>query len=344
MKANSFLSVQYLRALAVAMVVFHHTRGPAAWLFNPLSTLNFGGGGVDLFFVISGFVIWTATRRERTVEFIQHRLIRIVPMYWCAMTVFAVVSLTGFYIPPAGYAQIVKSALFIPHYHPFITNQLWPYVIPGWSLNYEMYFYAIFACGLAIGRPMLATLVVVPLVAIAGWMAPDHLAAAEFAKNPVVFEFLLGVLIGRLNETYMRRFGALLPIGLALLCASDFTGLPWRLLSTGIQAALILIGALSVEEVIRRHPNKLLKLIGDASYSIYLFHLLAIFGWTALYQKIPVKRWTQLIGFIASAMVLAICLGLLIHVAVERPLLKWLRAWPRQRGAAVSSRGAETFP
>ena len=81
---RQIISLQYLRAVAALLVVFHHVRNPGNGLFNPISHWNFGQAGVDMFFLISGYIMYAVARQERPVRFLQRRIVRIVPLYWIA--------------------------------------------------------------------------------------------------------------------------------------------------------------------------------------------------------------------------------------------------------------------
>jgi exopolysaccharide production protein ExoZ len=82
--ANRYASIQYLRAFAVLLVIFHHARNPKPWLHNALQSYTSGEAGVDIFFLISGFIMFTAARNEHYSDFLKRRVIRIMPMYWLA--------------------------------------------------------------------------------------------------------------------------------------------------------------------------------------------------------------------------------------------------------------------
>ena len=143
---DHLLSIQYLRAVAALMVVFHHIINAKPWLFNPLENYPSLATGVDIFFVISGFIMYVAARNEAPLEFLKKRIIRIVPLYWVATLAFVIVKtkLHIFSLTPEDWLHIAKSLAFIPHHDPTNPGKIWPYLIQGWTLNYEMFFYLIF--------------------------------------------------------------------------------------------------------------------------------------------------------------------------------------------------------
>src|SRR5579863_980395 len=144
--SKEIFAIQYLRGMAAVIVVLHHifsTRG-LEYLFLPW----FGGFGVDIFFVISGFIMWqtTAAVEIGPVEFWRRRIIRIVPLYWIFLTVLLIAASL---LPSVLYTTVInpestiKSFLFVPYYHES-QKIIAPILIPGWSLNYEMFFYFLF--------------------------------------------------------------------------------------------------------------------------------------------------------------------------------------------------------
>jgi len=153
------ISVQMLRAIAATMVVFVHMDLQLQRLHYPTLGTNWMASGVDIFFVISGFIMWTSVERrpEMTASsFFRNRLIRIVPLYWFATTLVLMVALIAPQVLNTTVLRpwhAIASYLFIPARHP-TTGLFWPLLIPGWSLNYEMLFYAIFAIAIALsGHP-----------------------------------------------------------------------------------------------------------------------------------------------------------------------------------------------
>ena len=135
-----FEGIQYLRGIAAMMVVFHHARNE----FGAAMSVTLGARGVEIFFVISGLVMMYSTKgglqaagltlRERisgAVLFWKRRFIRVAPLYWIALLLFAQfasrVDLTDW--------TLLKDALFIPHLNKAFPDQIWPTLVPGWSLN-----------------------------------------------------------------------------------------------------------------------------------------------------------------------------------------------------------------
>ena len=145
---TKLFGIQYLRAVAaLAVVVFHAAER---------SGLNFvvGAAGVDIFFVISGFVMWTlaATRPVSTWAFYRDRLLRIAPLYWIVTLVMAVGALAGLFPRIRLTADhVIASLAFVPHRSPS-NGEIWPLLTQGWTLNLEMFFYLIFGLILFLPR------------------------------------------------------------------------------------------------------------------------------------------------------------------------------------------------
>ena len=197
--------IQYLRGIAALMVVWHHARGQVPEIAQ-LFPNAFGASGVDLFFVISGFIM-AVTASQSTQgpwHFWRRRLIRVVPLYW-ALTLLMV---GAWLIRPAlfktlspSWSTLAQSLLFIPHFSASFPDKVWPLLVPGWSLNYEMFFYGIFGLTLALPQRLRVPAMSLFLLAMvsAGYLLEPLVSAAQSVYfSPLLLEFLLGVWIGSL--------------------------------------------------------------------------------------------------------------------------------------------------
>lgn len=319
-------NLQVLRAVAaLAVVLFHvletsvHQQRPVQWL-APLS--GWGAWGVDLFFVLSGFVmVYTQQRRPRTAgRFLADRLWRIVPLYW--LLTLAVVLLQAlrpglFHGALADGRQVLASLGFVSGAWLGRPPVLWL----GWTLEWEMAFYGLFTLGLLL--PWRAGPAVCVALGLAGLIA--------LGADALGLEFLLGMGLAALH----RRLPAQRPwapwlLGLGVLGLLASLGQPapaQRLLHWGVPAALAVMGALGLRQS-RWAPGQRL---GDASYSLYLVQALSI---PALYRLL--RLWPALDPDVTALAVIAgtALAGLACHRLVERPLLSLRR--PAQRGAVLS--------
>lgn len=346
------VSIQFLRGLAVMMVVFHHTISKIR-IMNPESFIpysGFGGAGVDIFFVISGFIMWvtTASKPSSPAYFWYRRIIRVVPLYWFFIFIIIVPKL---FIPDLFQSaqldpeHIVKSLLFIPHYHPVVSDQIWPILIPGWTLNYEMFFYFLFGASLFLSQSARLPVLILTfllLVSIGQWMPSDSPLLITYTDS-LLLEFLAGIIIGvfytrgfALNSTLTR---AMLTASIILFVGTETSILPGgaRALTWGVPAILLVIATLSLEKggKISRHNS--LQKIGDASYSIYLSHILTIEVVELLWMKFDwqMETVTSQLTFLVFCLVASMLVGIVAYNMIERPSLKLLRPlWPRANAMA----------
>ena len=203
-----------MRGLAACMVVVYHATQIWVGHVGALAGTWWNGvAGVDILFVISGFVITVSTRQKSNIphpawDFMERRLVRIVPMYWL-MTALTLLKLYGVHLHPdmknngphavisAGY--VVSSFFFVPFRNSLGAVQ--PVLMVGWTLSFEMLFYLLFACALAlrISEVRLLAPAMVALAAIGLWHGNIDPAIGVLA-SPLLLEFLAGVLIGRAVE------------------------------------------------------------------------------------------------------------------------------------------------
>lgn len=225
-------------------------------------------------------------------------------------------------------AHIVRSLLFLPY-----TNHeggVFPVLVQGWTLNYEMFFYALVALTLFLPeRVRLWSLsAALALLVLAGLALRPQAPAAQTYTDPMLLEFLGGVWLGRAWEKDWLNGAGLgwlaILAGASALIAQHLLGLSYqpRALMWGAPALLIVAGALMLERSGAVGKSGALRLLGDASYAIYLVHgLLAGFVNWFLPATVPgLRGLTTLVG--------AIIAGIVIHKLFERPVTRWLRTPP----------------
>src|SRR5260221_11021391 len=202
--------IQILRLFAAVAVVAFHALGVAPNGFEvPESTISFvmsyGGRGVDLFFVISGFIIFYSTHSAKLTpaEFLRRRVERIVPLYFLvifAVTILAMVVPATFDTPDWYTARhIAKSLAFI-----VFTDGEMPVVYVGWSLEYEMYFYLTVALLMALTRDVWRNIALgFSALVIVGRIPGVDAALGNYAffVDPMILEFVLGVVVANLFVT-----------------------------------------------------------------------------------------------------------------------------------------------
>jgi exopolysaccharide production protein ExoZ len=325
--------IQFLRAIAALMVVWHHAREQLTVLKTYFPGES-GPSGVDLFFVISGFIMVVTTSRKRvsSLDFLLRRVVRVVPLYWLltlSVVALAVVAPQLLRSTDISASHVVQSLLFIPHLSPSHPGTNWPVLVPGWTLNYEMFFYVLFAISLLLNLHLRFAAMAVLLggLVLCGLLL-GPLNAPVFATytSPLLLEFLVGAMLGRLwlaDRVLRSTWGAALclVVGLALLLWRDA---PYAPLAQILGSGLVVAGALSPR--FREWRNRPMLVLGDASYSIYLTHLFALgllrWAWTRMdiSQSSPASAWL----FMVSALLFASLIGWLVHRLVEQPLTLWL--------------------
>lgn len=335
------LSVQYLRGIAASLVVFHHTlvqlerHGSGTFKIDT----NIGEAGVDIFFVISGFIMtYIAGQRSITpLQFWKDRVIRIVPLYWfytalmVAIAFFlpSVLKTTVFDLPHA-----IKSFLFIPSFHPKIETMVWPVLVQGWTLNYEMFFYLIFGLMLLFGhastRLVGLALSFILLIIIGLWLSPSDPMAATYTSS-LLAEFLAGAVIGHFYN--QNRFPGVklgwvfVILGIGLFALAVF--MPgWggkRAIEWGIPSTILLIGALAIERNAKIAEYTLLKHVGDSSYSLYLVHtfVLGVVGF--VWGRKDIEHYLFDIFAVLMAVIACIIAGIVSYYWLEKPMIRFFK-------------------
>ncbi|MEH3123089.1 MAG: acyltransferase [Sphingomonas phyllosphaerae] len=335
-------NLQYVRAVAAYLVVLYHAR-----LLTSLGQslpLEFGRAGVDIFFVISGFIIQHVAARDdvgRPGAFMVKRLIRIAPLYWLLTLL---IGLGGPLIPAlaskAGIPDadlVVRSLFFVPYFDG--VGEIHPVLFVGWTLNYEMFFYVLFAAGLMI-RGTLVRLIVLSMVLLAlvaiGFVVDPRSAPGITYTNPLLLEFGAGLWLHSLWQRALhqhvgargRLAAKLVMTGAALALVSG--GILWPTLPDpvkwGLPAFAIVAAALMLErqDGVARHP--LLLLLGEASYAIYLIHPFAIKAMSLLGARFfrDASLAMQALLFVATVLIVGAA-GVALHLWVEKPLVGALR-------------------
>jgi exopolysaccharide production protein ExoZ len=339
------VGVQYLRAVAAfSVVVFHSLLYVNRFDGKTPYWVSIFAGGVDLFFVISGYIIWSSTDGKALSPWSwwKSRLIRIVPLFWVTLVAWLAVGHLSGSPNHHGVVEIVKAFLFIPVFDSQ-TGELAPFFVPGWTLDYEFFFYVLMAFTLTMKRPSarLACLVAVlgALVVSRRYSDPSNAVAFAFS-SPLTFEFVAGIVVAMV--TRKLRLGqrdwivgvaslALAVLVLAVVSPRLYAGAP-RALYFGLPAALIVFGTVCLERLLRLRTLPWLKLLGDSSYSLYLGHEFVLYGVLAAMTSWVAPSWWAV--DIAVAAGVCLLFGLAVHKAIEKPLLSVLRG-KRKAGAAA---------
>lgn len=338
----TLVSIQVLRAVACLMVLLHHARNPRPWMFDPMVGWNFTTG-VDIFFVISGFIMYAAARHEAPAEFVRRRVVRIAPLYWIA-TLTWVAWLAFRDLPTPDAAHLWLSLGLVPHASPGHPGTVWPVLVPGWTLTFEMGFYALFAVGLALRRVVAVTSLVIVSAVAAGFLFQPEATVLRAFTGPILLAFLGGVLIAWAHARWAHLFARAWPLAIAGAVALLVHATPWIDLgkvSVVAASAAVVAGSLAFEARLRERRWRVMEALGDASYAIYLFHTLglAIVMW--LGRKLPLEGWPQFLTLMALGMGLSTLAGVAVHRWIEKPMLKVLLRLRLTGLPAPARRGAE---
>jgi exopolysaccharide production protein ExoZ len=336
MPAPKFVGIQSLRFVAALMVVITHTTymiGERIYGVGMTTAWREGNAGVDIFFVISGFVMMTSGRSfMNTVtgarDFIIRRLLRIVPLYWFATTLKLLAVLL---IPAATIhsgidpLHVISSYLFLPHHN--VDHDVMPLVAVGWTLMFEMFFYTLFAAALYLKRsPIGVVLPIFMALSCLSLLRQPEAGAWQFYLDPILMEFALGMLAARLirNGLVMQVRHALALMALAfasLLLPSDLYGSE-RAIGWGLPAFVIVLCTAAIEPFLSKHLPRVLSYLGDTSYALYLFHgfYVPIVGIALLKLGIAQPAFAFALSVAGS-----IVLGAAVHRFIEIPLGSWLK-------------------
>ena len=196
--------VQVLRCVAAGLVVTTHATFYAGERLGAGDVLWDGGvKGVDIFFVISGFVMMLAARRlgdapDAWWRFLVQRVVRVGPLYWIATTAkLAVLMLASRYVLHAAidWTSVAKSYLFLPSRN--VDGRIEPLLGVGWTLTYEMFFYALFTLALWLRAGLLTAMAPALLgLALSSTLRPPHFSPWLVYCDPIILEFLFGMVVG----------------------------------------------------------------------------------------------------------------------------------------------------
>jgi exopolysaccharide production protein ExoZ len=347
-------ALQVLRAVAASLVVLDHSLNALvdhAALPATVHRLSYLSGwlGVAVFFVTSGLIMYLTTHARfgsaaEARRFAGRRIIRVVPMYWLATALAALPHLGG--TQPA---DITRSLLFIPYLDPG-AGVMRPVLGVGWTLNYEMFFYALFTAALLLPRRVGLSAILTALLGLVALGGLHHslldyrdpTTLVDFYTDPLLLLFAAGVGIGWLTQrrpVTTRLPAAVLAVAGVVAAAAAGATFP---LPVGWQAVLGAAAALSVlAATVPAAGGRLLQAAGDASYSTYLLHLFVV---AVLIRMLPIPPP----AFVVICIVAANAVGWLAYRLVERPILRRLRrpnesritcrSTTRRRSAAGSPR------
>lgn len=357
-------SLHGLRGIAaLAVLIFHWgTTFPAfpgyisehgGWVGGTVSALiSFGGMGVLLFFVLSGFLITLSNGemkldRDSIGSFWTRRFLRIYPAVWAQLVILACLfsTLKGLNVPttPSQWLSNITLVVNLPPYLPYPVNAVW------WTLPIELGFYLIFPALLWLGRKYsFTTLLLLVLIVtltwriLVMWYFRDR---ASYAPLQPWLDLLPGCLVIFVMGMYAARqkvflkkgtqqiciFGAMTAFGLLMYwlytnASSYWTGhwmlAIWNLAASCALTVIVWIFGHGSVEGSSWLSGRIPVFLGEISYGVYLWHfpvLLAFNQWTSPWQHSPLVSLLILAGILIPTLVLAT----ISYYLIERPAMRW---------------------
>lgn len=326
-------TLQVFRGLAAMLVLLFHANGTFRDTFNEVYLFNIffnGTSGVDFFFVLSGFIMYYIHSKDfgnstKFNSFVYKRLVRVYPIHWVAaafmLTVFLVFNYgDGVVNNPS---TIIKSFLLLPqevHLNGVI-----------WTLTHEIYFYLMFSLALLLNRKISSVIltgwIFISLFHFLGFFSLDNFYFS-FIFSKFNLEFALGCLAGYLVLNFkLSKRNLILSLGLSLMLMiwvleyNDLFVID-RILAYGIPYTLIIIGGASIAYNKELRLPRSLTFLGDASYSIYLSHLIFLKGFTSVFVVLGINNYIGNTNTMNLTILLTLISCCYFYILIEKPLIK----------------------
>lgn len=333
--------LQVYRGFAAIIVVLFHLSGEMKSRYNTNEVINFfsfGHSGVEFFFVLSGFIIYYIHKqdignKEKLKIFIWKRFTRIYPIYWFVLLLMIILYNTivslgfGYHRDPI---EIVKAVVLFP------TNHL-SYNPVSWTLSNEILFYMFFSLLIInkrIGLLLLSTWQLIIVYFIFGPLLKDVNYLINFIFSAYNILFMFGILAALLTDKYPLMFrtkirffiiGNLLFILTALLDVYTNAEYNTTLLLYGLSSFLIIINSVNYKLNDFFKSRKILLLLGNASFSIYLVHLFSISFISKIFIKIDIRNYISDTSIYVLMAFFSIFIGVFVYKIIEVPLLNYIK-------------------
>ena len=329
---KNYETIQALRLIAAACVALTHATFYIKTRSNSsIDVWEVGSQGVQIFFVISGFVmaLSSGTLTGNIIDwkdFILKRLIRIVPLYWLlnAIKIALLFIMPGALLAKPDVENIILSLLFIPSRNE--NGIIETFYGVGWTLNFEMFFYLIISIFLFLRLPIILFSTLALLVfLILSLFRQDEWPAISYLFHPYLANFIWGLLIAKLVaiKDVDKPF-----LGLILIVISSylifFDPIHPTMTILGSQYAALVLGMIMVEPIVRGRFPKIVLFGGDASYSLYLTHAMIGPAAVIIAQKMDIQYISINIIFTFTLMLI---MASICHFFVERPIAKHISSW-----------------
>lgn len=347
-------NIQYLRFLAAFLVILAHANLQLYGVSAQIT--NLGGFGVDIFFIISGFIMpfvlyggmyeQNSQLKMGSGTFLLRRIFRIWPMY---LIIILVVMLLSYLVangiianPSADLAYIFNgSKLEFKWFLETVTFSHWsrpPLLNIGWTLQFEFIFYAAIALVVFLGLKKFEALEIALLgffflFAMIGYSAATVSGVVRTLGSPIIFEFIFGMLLYRLvsSQVLISKYVALIivavtiPVFLFVELNIQFRmDAPFhRLFISGPAAFLLVWSALSLEKLTKE--NWFFELLGDASYSLYLVHGVVAPLFAFIWTSYGLDQNVSVLIYISAYILACHAVAIFAHLKIEKPINRFLR-------------------
>jgi exopolysaccharide production protein ExoZ len=321
------VSIQFLRAFASIIVVLHHIAyKDKIYGNNILNFFTFGEIGVDIFFIISGYIMMYSTHRKSVTAttFIKNRIIRIIPLYWT----LTIIGLIIFLILPdkvnssGGETVIFESFFLLPTEGKYLIQN-------GWTLRYEFLFYFIFMISLFLQNKRFIPIIIISLIFI-GQIVDTDSTFLKFITHNLLLEFLFGIFLYFFYQRY-KKDNILLSIILLILSIislyyfmENSEIIKSRAIYYGIPALLFCASFLLLENKLQKFKRIILPL-GDSSYSLYLIHPFILVGNVIVIKKFHFQSIFYDLLLIFSMLISSIIFGILTYKYIEIKQINYLK-------------------
>ncbi|MCY2736637.1 acyltransferase [Klebsiella pneumoniae] len=333
-------SIQALRGIAALFVVVDHTFSQFS-AYNPQegflgaflkNTSLLGPAGVLIFFIISGYIMSMTTQNKpgglkSSTLFIKKRIYRIYPTYWVWLSILIILWLSNLALRNHDFSiyKILTSYLLLP-YIDNNTTSVGPILAQGWTLVYEMFFYITFSLLILIKTDNKTKILAITIIfLIAFFFGKNSILPSEslniFLSNFVLFFFPVGMLIFVLrNKIQKYASHAVAKLTIHLISIFLFFYLVFFIDSSASEAIKIAFSIfIFISFMISTIKNKILLMIGDASYSIYLSHIFISMCYGVV-SKTNYFPQNVLLAMSVPVIIISVLFGLLSYVTIEKRL------------------------
>ncbi|AOP85642.1 hypothetical protein BFV64_04385 [Enterobacter kobei] len=343
--------IEVLRGVAPLLVVGYHLVGPLLGAYNfwpgmGLDLFRNGNIGVDIFFIISGFIICYATQKSEArplLSFVLRRFFRIYPLF-----LFCIIFMWFAYASWKPSIELIRS-IFLLHGDYSLPAPFFGYnmLYPAWTISYEIIFYALFLLGMAVShtkRALITSVIMLTLmfsiqllfkhsISISGhfsaysdnmsWMAP----ILTLIGSPMLLEFIFGMILYKVftkfgpikNNAIKYSMMTLSIVGVYFIIHIDTKSHGFT--DKGIIAAFIFSSMMFAEMSGAKMSFRITKFFSDISYSLYLTHAIVLTLVLIYLKNNGINEYPK--GIFSFTCLMSLCIGVsyITHIAIERPFI-----------------------